>query len=72
MSLTWCQYWCDTCQTPVKLHLDPRPTRQLNLKAEPQLVDAVDRVADRLGATRSATARALIRHGLAALEAQEG
>ena len=56
----------------MKLHLDPRPTRQLNLKAEPPLVEAVDRVADRLGATRSATARALIRHGLQALEQQEG
>ena len=72
MSLKGCKHWYVTCQTPVKLHLDPRPTRQLNLKAEPQLVDAVDRVADRLGATRSATARALIRHGLEALEAQEG
>jgi len=72
MSLRWCTYWCVTRQTPVKLHLDPRPTRQLNLKAEPQLVDAVDRIADRLGATRSATARALIRHGLEALEAQAG
>jgi predicted transcriptional regulator len=56
----------------VQLQLEPRPTRQLNLKAEPPLVDAVDRVADRLGTSRSAIARALIRQGIAALEQQEG
>ncbi len=56
----------------MQLQLEPRPTRQLNLKAEPQLVDAVDRVADRLGTSRSAIARALIRQGIAALEQQEG
>ena len=55
----------------MQLNLEPRPTRQLNLKAEPQLVDAVDRVADRLGTSRSAIARALIRQGLEALDAQE-
>ncbi len=59
-------------RSPVQLQLEPRPTRQLNLKAEPQLVEAVDRVADRLGTTRSAIARALIRQGITALEQQEG
>jgi len=56
----------------VQLNLEPRPTRQLNLKAEPELVDAVDRVADRLGTSRSAIARALIRQGLQALDGEVG
>jgi len=56
----------------VQLNLEPRPTRQLNLKAEPQLVDAVDRVADRLGTSRSAIARALIRQGLNQLQQEVG
>jgi predicted transcriptional regulator len=57
---------------PVQLQLEPRPTKQLNLKAEPKLIDAVDQVANRLGTTRSAIARALIRQGISALEQQEG
>jgi metal-responsive CopG/Arc/MetJ family transcriptional regulator len=52
----------------VQLLLEPRPTRQLNLKADQQLVDDVDAVAERLGASRSAIARALIRSALAVLE----
>ena len=52
----------------MQLLLEPRPTRQLNLKADEQLVNDVDAVAERLGTSRSAIARALIRHGLCALE----
>jgi metal-responsive CopG/Arc/MetJ family transcriptional regulator len=52
----------------VQLLLEPRPTRQLNLKADEQLVNDVDAVAERLGTSRSAIARALIRHALCALE----
>jgi metal-responsive CopG/Arc/MetJ family transcriptional regulator len=40
----------------------------VNLKADQQLVDDVDAVAERLGTSRSAIARALIRHALCALE----
>ena len=52
----------------MQLLLEPRPTTQLNLKAPQQLVDDVDAVAERLGTSRSAIARALIRSALAVLE----
>jgi metal-responsive CopG/Arc/MetJ family transcriptional regulator len=56
----------------VQLSLEPRPTRQMNLKACPALVAEVDRLAAQYGASRSETTRALIRHGLAALKQLEG
>ena len=52
----------------MQLLLEPRATRQLSLKADEQLVNDVDAVAERLGTSRSAIARALIRSALAVLE----
>jgi predicted transcriptional regulator len=56
----------------VQLQLEPRPTRQLNLKADPALVEAVDRIAGQYGVSRSAIARAFIRQGLNQLQQEVG
>lgn len=54
------------------LQLEPRPTGQLVLRAQPDLIDAIDRVAASYKITRSESTRALIRRGLQALARQEG
>ncbi len=54
------------------LQLEPRQTGQLVLRAEPQLIEDLDRVASQYRANRSQVARALIRQGIAALDKQEG
>lgn len=56
----------------MQLQLEPRPTRQLNLKADADLVAAVDRIAIQYRTSRSAIARAFIRQGVQALDQQEG
>ena len=52
----------------MQLNVEPRPTRQMNMKADEQLLQDVERLACQLGASRSQIARALIRNGIAALE----
>jgi hypothetical protein len=54
------------------LQLDPRPTGQIVLRAEPDLIAEIDRIAAKHQASRSRVTRALIRQGLTALEQQEG
>ena len=46
------------------IRIEPRPTEQLNIKVQPDVIAEIDRAAQRLRATRSAVTRALIRSGL--------
>jgi len=63
--------WTSTRITTV-ITVEPRPNRQLNIKADDALVAAVDRIAVQHQTTRSAIARAFIRQGVQALAQQEG
>lgn len=54
----------------VALHLEPRPTGQIVLRAEPDLIAEIDRIAAKHQASRSRVTRALIRQGITALEQQ--
>jgi hypothetical protein len=56
----------------VALQLEPRPTGQIVVRAETDLIEQIDRVALQYRATRSKVTRALIRQGLQALQQQEG
>ena len=49
---------------PPVIRIEPRPTEQLNIKVQPDVIAEIDRAALRLRASRSAVARALIRSGL--------
>ena len=51
--------------------VEPRPNRQLNIKADDALVAAVDRIAVQYQTSRSAIARAFIRQGLQSHQAQD-
>ena len=44
--------------------IQPRPTEQLNVKVQPEVIAEIDRMALSLGTTRSAVARALLDSGL--------
>jgi predicted transcriptional regulator len=52
----------------MKLHLEPRPTTQMSIRADHLLIAQLDRLAFKIGATRASAARALIRSALAVLE----
>jgi hypothetical protein len=53
--------------------IQPRPTEQLNVKVQPEVIAEIDRMALRLATTRSAVARALFDSGLEQLRCfQEG
>ena len=55
----------------MRLQLEPRNSQPLNLRAEPELVAAVDRIAVQLQTSRSAIARAFIRQGIQVLDSQQ-
>ena len=52
----------------MQLLVEPRPTRQMNMKADEQMLQKLERLASELGASRSQIARALIRNALDVLE----
>jgi hypothetical protein len=49
---------------PHVFRIQPRPTEQLNVKVQPEVIAEIDRMAVRLATTRSAVARALLDSGL--------
>jgi metal-responsive CopG/Arc/MetJ family transcriptional regulator len=54
------------------LQLEPRPTTHLVVRAQPELIAEIDRIASNYQRSRSEVTRALIRHGLKSLDQQEG
>ena len=55
---------CESPRIPPVFRIQPRPTEQLNVKVQPEVIAEIDRMALSLATTRSAVARALLDSGL--------
>jgi len=54
----------------MNLELESTRKEQLSLKVEPQMLQCIDKEAERLNTTRAGLCRALLRHGLKSLNAK--
>ncbi len=55
---------CEPPRIPHVFRIQSRPTEQLNVKVQPEVIAEIDRIAVQLVTTRSAVARALLDSGL--------